>query len=193
MWGNTPRSTGWIGSVAAASRHTRSHEICSVIIPSENGKCSMNHDTKVGFLKDEYLLLQKFYEDFDARIVTIKGWSATIGLAAIGTGFFQSQYLWLFAALSALVFWGTEAVWKSFQYMYVPRIQELEEAFRKESFDNLAPFQIYASWFEVFDKQGFDFFGNLRLPIVLFPHALTVVIGVMLFLLQKLGVHIALH
>jgi hypothetical protein len=33
---------------------------------------------------DEYLLLQKFYEDFDARIVTIKGWSATIGMAAIG-------------------------------------------------------------------------------------------------------------
>jgi hypothetical protein len=52
----------------------------------------MNQDTKLGFLKDEYLLLQKFYEDFDARIITIKGWSATVGLAAIGGGFFQSQY-----------------------------------------------------------------------------------------------------
>jgi len=44
----------------------------------------MNNDTKASFLKDEYLLLQRIYEDFDQRAMTIKGWSATIAVAAIG-------------------------------------------------------------------------------------------------------------
>src|SRR2546422_10117971 len=50
----------------------------------------MDRATRITLLKDEYLLLQKFYEDFDARVVTIKGWSASIGIAAIGGGFYQS-------------------------------------------------------------------------------------------------------
>jgi hypothetical protein len=77
----------------------------------------MEDAIKVSMLKDEYLLLQKFYEDFDARIVTIKGWSATIGMAAIGGGFYQTHYLWLFGAAVAVVFWLVEALWKSFQYV----------------------------------------------------------------------------
>ena len=32
-------------------------------------------------------MLQQFYEDFDKRILGIKGWSATIAIAAIGAGF----------------------------------------------------------------------------------------------------------
>jgi hypothetical protein len=85
----------------------------------------------IELLKDEYLLLQKFYEDFDGRIVTIKGWSATIGLTAIGTGFYQSPYLWLFGAISGVVFWYIEALWMSFQYMYGPRIRVSRKHFRK--------------------------------------------------------------
>jgi hypothetical protein len=69
--------------------------------------------TKSQFLKDEYLLLQRFYEDLDGRIVTIKGWSSTIAIAAIGSGFWQSRFLWLFAAGASLVFWAIEALWKS--------------------------------------------------------------------------------
>ncbi len=37
----------------------------------------IDHATKLGLLKDEYLLLQRLYEDFDGRVITIKGWSAT--------------------------------------------------------------------------------------------------------------------
>ena len=98
----------------------------------------METRTKISLLKDEYLLLQKFYEDFDARIVTIKGWSATIGMVAIGGGFYQSHYLWLFASGAAVIFWLIESVWKSFQYMYGPRIQEIEEAFQKDEFNDSA-------------------------------------------------------
>jgi hypothetical protein len=48
----------------------------------------MDEQTKVALLKDEYLTLQQFYEDFDKRILGIKGWSATIAIAAIGVAFY---------------------------------------------------------------------------------------------------------
>ena len=115
----------------------------------------MDKPTKIALLKDEYLLLQKFYEDFDSRVVTIKGWSATIGMAALSGGFYQSHFLWLFAAGASIIFWLIEALWKSFQYMYAPRITEIEQAFRDDAFDSIFPLQIYTSWFDAFQKQGF--------------------------------------
>jgi hypothetical protein len=147
----------------------------------------MDTVTKIQLLKDEYLLLQKFYEDFDSRIVTIKGWSATIGIAALGAGFYQTHYLWLFATGAAIVFWLIEAVWKSFQYMYGPGIQELEQAFREDQFGKIAPLQIYTSWFEVLQREGFGLLSNLCLGIVAFPHAVTAIAGLILFLLSLKG------
>jgi len=147
----------------------------------------MEDAIKVSMLKDEYLLLQKFYEDFDARIVTIKGWSATIGMAAIGGGFYQTHYLWLFGAAVAVVFWLVEALWKSFQYMYAPRIELIEKAFASDDFSDIAPLQIYSSWFETLQEHGFGIFGNLCLGIVAFPHIITVVAGIALFALHVLG------
>jgi|SRR5208283_1156505 len=152
----------------------------------------MDNAVKIGLLKDEYLLLQKFYEDFDGRIVTIKGWSATVGLAALGGGFYQSRFLWLFASGAAAIFWLVEALWKSFQYMYAPRIQELEKAFATDSFENVAPLQVYSSWFKQLQKSGIGLFGNLRLGIVAFPHFVTMIVGITLFCLQAFGfIHLA--
>jgi hypothetical protein len=143
--------------------------------------------TRLGYLKDEYLLLQKFYEDYDARVITIKGWSATVGLAAIGVGFYQSRYLWLFAAGASLVFWGLEALWKGFQYMYEPRIQLLEEAFRSDDVKPPAPFQIYRAWDDEYQANGLQLWRNMRLPLVMFPHAVTLVTGILLFLIDAMG------
>jgi hypothetical protein len=151
----------------------------------------MDNAIKVGLLRDEYLLLQKFYEDFDGRIVTIKGWSATVGMAALGGGFYQSRFLWLFAAGAAVIFWLVEALWKSFQYMYAPRIQELETAFRSDHFDDVSPLQVYNSWFKQLHNHGFGVLSNARLGIVAFPHFVTVIAGVTLFLLHTFGfIHI---
>jgi hypothetical protein len=148
---------------------------------------SIPNEVKIGLLKDEYLALQKFYEDLDDRIMKIKGWSATIGLAAIGAGFYQSPYLWPFAALAGLVFWSLESVWKSFQYSYAPRIEAIEKVFRTGNFDEIEPLQIYTSWFKAFNKSGFDFFANMRLAIVLFPHIIPVVLGLALFIAESIG------
>jgi hypothetical protein len=59
--------------------------------------------------------LEKAYEDFDTRLMTIKGWAATVATAAIGLGFYQNSYLWLFAAGASVVFWYLGSIWKVYQ------------------------------------------------------------------------------
>ena len=148
----------------------------------------MTPETRAALLKDEYLLLQKFYEDYDARVITIKGWSATVGMAAIGAGFYQSRFLWLFAAGAAAVFWLLEALWKSFQYMYAARIEQIEAAFRDEKkLIDLAPFQVYTSWFEQYRAHGLQLGRTMALGLVFFPHAVTLTAGILLFLAEAFG------
>jgi hypothetical protein len=125
----------------------------------------MDEKTKISLLGNEYSLLQQFYEDFDKRILGIKGWSATIAIAAIGGGFYQTRLLWLFAAGASLVFWLLETIWKGFQYCYSPRIELLERAFREDKFENVAPFQIGKSWYKEFQKNGYQMFGVQQFQI----------------------------
>jgi hypothetical protein len=149
----------------------------------------MDEKTKISLLKDEYLMLQQFYEDFDKRILAIKGWSATIAIAAIGGGFqYRIAYLWLFAAAASLVFWLLEATWKRFQYLYAPRIAQLEEVFQTEEWDEVNPLQIYSSWFVAFDKQRWKIFSTFRMGIVSFLHILRFISGSALFVLYLLNV-----
>lgn len=148
----------------------------------------MDEAMKISLLKDEYVLLQNFYEEFDRRLLTIKGWSVTVALGAIGVGFYQSEYLWLFAVGASIAFWLLEALWKSFQYMHAQRIAVLEKAFSKGEFENIKPLQIYNSWFEVQDKYGLRIWRHFGMGIVALPHLLTFVIGILLFVLQILGV-----
>jgi hypothetical protein len=142
----------------------------------------MEATEKIQLLKDEYLLLQRFYEDFDTRVLTIKGWSATIGIAAIGVGFYQSTYVWLFAAGASLAFWFLEALWKSFQYCHGPRIEQIERAFRDEDFANVRPFQIYTSWNAAWRMTRVHL--QLRAWLTAVPHVVTFVVGAGLFILQ---------
>lgn len=140
-------------------------------------------ENKAALLKDEYLLLLRFYEDFDARLLTIKGWSASIAIAAIGLGFQnRNPSLWLFAAAASVVFWLLEGTWKSFQYAYRARIVEIEEAFRRDDFTQVVPFQTYGRWHAGW-RQG-RVREVLGLAIVMVPHLLTAVAGLVLFLLR---------
>jgi hypothetical protein len=107
-------------------------------------------------LADEYLFLQKTYEDFDNRALSIKGWCITISLGAVALGFDNtgiSNTIWVFVALSAALFWLIEAKWKTFQYANSYRIRVLEAHFRgDEDFRDLPPFQIYNSWFRAYSE-----------------------------------------
>ncbi len=113
------------------------------------------------FLRDEYLLLQNQYEDFDRRSLTIKGWAATGAIAGSALGLNAPTkiafFVPIYVAIIAIVFWSIEAAWKVFQYALNDRIRIIEAYFRGEEeilleFKDPMPFQIYHSWFRAFTK-----------------------------------------
>jgi hypothetical protein len=111
------------------------------------------------FLKDEYLLLQNQYEDFDRRSLTIKGWVASGAAAALAISFSTSYRLSVlipvFVTVIALVFWYLEAKWKLFQYALADRIRVIEAYFRDDPNkpeESPAPFQIYNAWYRSYVK-----------------------------------------
>ena len=63
-------------------------------------------------LKDEYVMLQHFYEDIDGKGLNIKNWSITVALASIGTGLFYDRNVLLIACAAAFIFWVLEAYWR---------------------------------------------------------------------------------
>jgi len=119
----------------------------------------LNETERRVFLKDEYLLLQNQYEDFDRRSLTIKGWVASGAAAALAISFNTSYRLSflipVFVAVIAVVFWYLEAKWKLFQYALADRIRVIEAYFRDDPEKPEAaptPFQVYHSWFKSYAK-----------------------------------------
>jgi hypothetical protein len=119
----------------------------------------LNDTDRRSFLKDEYLLLQNQYEDFDRRSLTIKGWVATGAVAALAisfsTNYRLSVLLPIFVIVIALVFWYLEAKWKLFQYALADRIRIIEAYFRDDPNKPEAmpaPFQIYHTWYKSYAK-----------------------------------------
>jgi hypothetical protein len=150
----------------------------------------METSEKKDLLKAEYFKLQDFYEGFDSKIQTIKGWSVTISIAAITIGFSaKNEYIWLLASLSSLVFWIMEAKWKAFQYYHYGRIAEIEEAFKNDNYDILKPLQI-SNAFVYYSR------NHPRKPIsimfknwVLIPYLYTIVGCLVLFVLQYFTIY----
>jgi hypothetical protein len=112
-----------------------------------------------GFLKDEYLLLQNQYEDYDRRSLTIKGWVGTGAIAATALAFSTSYpaalVIPVFVFIFAAIFWYLEACWKLFQYAISDRIRVIEAHFRNDPdilIRNPPPFQIYHFWYKSFTK-----------------------------------------
>jgi hypothetical protein len=80
-------------------------------------------------LTTEYYKLVDIVTDFDQRLLTVKGWGVTLSLASLGFGFHYGHYgLFLVAAASGLGFWLVEAVIKSHQIRYYPRMRDIEVA-----------------------------------------------------------------
>ncbi|MGW6128495.1 hypothetical protein ACWFNE_00580 [Cellulomonas sp. NPDC055163] len=80
-------------------------------------------------MRSEYELLVKVVSDFDTRLLTIKGWSVTLSLAALVLGFQHDHYaLFGLAAVSALGFWTIDALTKTHQVRYYSRMRDIEVA-----------------------------------------------------------------
>jgi hypothetical protein len=119
----------------------------------------LSDNDRRSLLKDEYLLLQNQYEDFDRRSLTIKGWVASGAAAALAisfsTSYRVSEMIPVFVTVIALVFWYLEAKWKLFQYALADRIRVIEAYFRDDPDKpeaSPAPFQIFAAWYKSYAK-----------------------------------------
>jgi hypothetical protein len=79
-----------------------------------------------------------------------------------------------------------EAMWKSFQYNYADRIEILEEGFRSGDIEKIKPFQTYTSWGEAFQRETYMTVikGNMGLPLIFFPHIVSVIVGPAIFILN---------
>jgi len=98
-------------------------------------------------LKDEYLQLQAHYEEFDNRALIIKSWSAALLAGGVAFGLKENSIpVLIVTAVASLSLWVLEAIWKSFQYCFTPRIEEIENWFRQGQKGEIVPFQIHTSW-----------------------------------------------
>jgi hypothetical protein len=108
-------------------------------------------------MKDDPILTE-YYEvfhtvnEFDKRLMTVKGWGVTLSLAALAGGFQYAHHgLFLVAALSGLGFWLIEGTMKRHQMLFYVRMREIEvlnyERIADQSAKALSSPRIDSSWF----------------------------------------------
>lgn len=147
----------------------------------------MNQDQKIDLLKDEYTMLQGFYEDIDERCITIKGWSISAGLAAIGAGFVYSDLLFLAAVFTSYLFWYLEGYWRGLSFFFSRRILEIEAAVREGDWGAVVPLQVYDSWERNFKLHGKQTRRYMRKEPSRMPHLFILAAGLILFVLSRVG------
>lgn len=131
---------------------------------------------------NEYQLLFMTYEGFNAQSLTLKGWSATVGLAALLAVYSEKlgklgRRSVIVSSLSVVPFWITDAFWKAYQNAYTERLSFLE------GISNCADVPDYTfGMFESWDSthNWYDWAVWLPMPSVFLPHALIVALGLIL-------------
>src|SRR5215218_6289591 len=90
---------------------------------------SHDPDRLLDDLSKEYYAIVDVVTGFDQRLMTVKGWSVTLSLAALGLAFQQGHYaLFGLAAGTGLAFWIVEALTKRHQLRYYARMRDIEVA-----------------------------------------------------------------
>lgn len=143
----------------------------------------METKQRADFLKEEYIMLQQFYEDIDSKGLAIKNWAITVGLAVIGTGIVQNNDLILWAGLAAsLMFWYLEAHWRGLSHFFSTRIQDIERSFQTDHLDTETPLQVYSTWDVEYQKVGDRTLRYMFKPFTILPHAaIAILIVILLF------------
>lgn len=135
-----------------------------------------------GLLKDEYVMLQQFYEDIDEKGLNIKNWSITVALAAIGAGLVYNKYAFLLACAAAIMFWVLEAYWRGLSYFFVVRIRNIEKAFADGEAETQTPLQVYSTWEETYEKRGNQTFRYMFKFSSVLPHVAIAILSLLLYL-----------
>jgi hypothetical protein len=141
----------------------------------------MDDDKRAELLKDEYIMLQQFYEEIDSKGLTIKGWSITVALAAIGTGILYRREILLIGFLSALVFWYLEAHWRGLSHFFSTRIKQIEAAFLSEEWKKEPPLQVYATWDDEYIKSKDQTRRYMLKQSSFLPHSVIAVVCLLTF------------
>lgn len=140
----------------------------------------MEPNQRAQLLKDEYIMLQQFYEDIDSKGLTIKSWAITVALASIGAGIVQRKEILLAGFIASLMFWYLEAYWRGLSHFFARRIQDIERIFQMENLTDEAPLQVYSTWSREYAKVKDQTFRYMFKRTTLLPH--VVISGFTLFL-----------
>ena len=141
-------------------------------------------DIDIDLVKQEYFHLQKTVEDFDQRGLTIKAWSVTVSIAALGAAFTQKQpTLLLLGSLSAIMFWIIETIWKRFQLAYYYRLRAIERFFAEGNTEHFSAPRITLDW--GIGVRKYNFLWILWWPHLFLPHLVVALCGAILFVLDR--------
>lgn len=157
-------------------------------------------------LSREYYALTDAVASADGRVMTVKGWSVTLSLAALGLGFQQSHYaLFGLGAVTAGAFWFLDGLIKGHQVRYYSRLRDIEvaahvlNAVELGQLGEVSSPRINMSW-DFKGKKGIPdqrndppkrrTAGEIRhllrvrffFPNVMFPHLAAVILGAALFI-----------
>ena len=131
-------------------------------------------------LVQEYLFLLETYESYNDQSLIIKGWSASVGMAALLAVYaakpaeLSGRFMVLLAACSVLPFYMTDALWKALQSGYVFRLEELEKAIAAGGGSAM---QSFTTWEREFALTSVQYMEALRNPAVFLPHLPIVFAG----------------
>lgn len=140
----------------------------------------------VGLLKDEYIMLQHFYEDIDEKGLNIKNWSTTVALASIGTGLiYDRNVLWI-SFFAALMFWVLEAYWRGLSYFFVVRIKDIEKAFAEGREADVTPLQVYSTWEEAYKTAKNQTFKYMFKFSSMLPHTAIMAVSLILLVIKSI-------
>jgi len=133
----------------------------------------MSPDKLAELLKDEYIMLQKAYEDMDGKGLTIKNWAITVAVAIIGTSVLKDQknLLWL-AFAASFVFWYLEAYWRGLSHFFAVRIRDIEWAMQNGIWEQELPLQVYSTWSKEYSRSGDQTFRYMFKRASFLPHVL---------------------
>lgn len=143
----------------------------------------MNIEQQVELLKDEYIMLQQFYEDIDEKGLTIKSWAITVALAAIGTGIVYRKEVLLVGFFASLVFWYLEAHWRGLSHFFSVRIKNIELAFQTKKWKEEVPLQVYATWNEEYQRSKDQTLRYMFKRTSILPHLLIAIVCLLLYFL----------
>lgn len=138
------------------------------------------------FLWKEYNLVYGIYEGYGGQLIELKGWSVTVGLAALLAAYSKpvsknGRIAVLIAALSAIPFWLTETLWRQFQNANLSRLEKIEEC-AAGLVKGCSPLQSITFWQSEYQAEKYvGWFKVAFDPHVLMPHAFLFALGLLLF------------